>query len=147
MIWAWLASVPMTRKMKRRNNGFTLLEVLVALAVFAVAAIALMRVSESQLRLSASLEDKTFAHWVALNMVSEMQTNQDWPNIGEQSGKVAMAGRDWKVIVKTAATPMNRVRRIEVDVGLAPVDFTDDMETLTVLTAFLEQPQSTGSEP
>ena len=64
----------------KKNKGFTLLEVLVALAVFAVAAIALMRVSESQLQLSARLEDKTFAHWVALNMVSEMQANQDWPD-------------------------------------------------------------------
>jgi general secretion pathway protein I len=135
--------------MKRPNNGFTLLEVLVALAVFAVAAIALMRVSESQLRLSTTLEEKTFAHWVALNMISEMQANQDWPNVGEQTGKVSMAGRDWKIIVKTEATPLSRVRRIEVNVGLAPVDFTDDMEKLTLLTGFLEQPsvQTTGSEP
>ncbi len=49
--------------MNKRNKGFTLLEVLVALAVFSVAAIALMRVSESQLRLSQTLEEKTFAHW------------------------------------------------------------------------------------
>ena len=58
---------------RAQSTGFTLLEVLVALAVFAVAAIALMKVSESQLQLSNRLEEKTFAHWVALNMVSEMQ--------------------------------------------------------------------------
>lgn len=51
---------------QRKNNhaksaGFTLLEVLVALAVFAVAAVALMKVSESQLQLSNRLEEKTFA--------------------------------------------------------------------------------------
>ena len=124
----------------KKNKGFTLLEVLVALAVFAVAAIALMRVSESQLQLSARLEDKTFAHWVALNMVSEMQANQDWPDLGEQTGKVSMAGRDWKIIVKTLATPMNRVRRIEVTVGVAPQDFTQNMEAITVLSGFIEQP-------
>ena len=45
-----------------KSTGFTLLEVLVALAVFAVAAIALMKVSESQLQLSNRLEEKTFAH-------------------------------------------------------------------------------------
>ncbi|MBL0230899.1 MAG: type II secretion system minor pseudopilin GspI [Moraxellaceae bacterium] len=48
--------------MKNNHKGFTLLEVLVALAVFAVAAMALMKVSESQLRLSQTLEEKTFAH-------------------------------------------------------------------------------------
>ncbi len=123
-------------------KGFTLLEVLVALAVFAVAAIALMRVSESQLSLSSKIEDKTFAHWIALNMISEMQSNQDWPNIGEQTGKVAMVGRDWKVIVNTQSTPITRVRRIDVAVGIAPKDFTDSMEKLTLLTGFLEQPSA-----
>ncbi len=132
-----------------KNKGFTLLEVLVALAVFAVAAIALMQVSESQLQLSARLEDKTFAHWVALNMVTEMQANQDWPDLGEQTGKVSMAGRDWKIIVKTLATPMSHVRRIDVAVGVAPQDFTQTMETITVLSGFIEQPsvQTTSSEP
>jgi general secretion pathway protein I len=141
--------IKMNRPYKNnKNKGFTLLEVLVALAVFAVAAIALMRVSESQLQLSARLEDKTFAHWVALNMVSEMQANQDWPDLGEQTGKVSMAGRDWKIIVKTLATPMNRVRRIEVTVGVAPQDFTQNMEAITVLSGFIEQPsiQTTSNE-
>ena len=141
--------IKMNRPYKNnKNKGFTLLEVLVALAVFAVAAIALMRVSESQLQLSARLEDKTFAHWVALNMVSEMQANQDWPDLGEQTGKVSMAGRDWKIIVKTLVTPMNRVRRIEVTVGVAPQDFTQNMEAITVLSGFIEQPsiQTTSNE-
>ncbi|PTQ88282.1 type II secretion system minor pseudopilin GspI [Agitococcus lubricus] len=133
----------------KRNKGFTLLEVLVALAVFSVAAIALMRVSESQLRLSQRLEEKTFAHWVALNMVSEMQANQDWPNLGEQTGKVSMAGRDWKIVIKTQSTPVARVRRIDVSVGIAPKDFTEALVPITVLTGFIEQPnvQVMGSEP
>lgn len=131
--------------MKDKKRGFTLLEVLVALAVFSVAAISLMKVSESQLRLSQRLEEKTFAHWVALNMITEMQGSQDWPSIGEQTGKVSMAGREWKMVVKTQATPVNRVRRIEISVGLAPKDFTDDIENLTLLTGFIEQPSGVGS--
>lgn len=133
--------------MKNKQRAFTLLEVLVALAVFSVAAISLMKVSESQLRLSQRMEEKTFAHWVALNMITEMQGSQDWPNIGEQTGKVSMAGREWKMVVKTQATPVSRVRRIEITVGLAPKDFTDDMENLTMLTGFIEQPSSMGGEP
>ncbi|HMU87025.1 MAG TPA: type II secretion system minor pseudopilin GspI [Agitococcus sp.] len=133
--------------MKNKQRAFTLLEVLVALAVFSVAAISLMKVSESQLRLSQRMEEKTFAHWVALNMITEMQGSQDWPNIGEQTGKVSMAGREWKMVVKTQATPVSRVRRIEITVGLAPKDFTDDMENLTMLTGFIEQPSGMGGEP
>ena len=132
--------------MKNKQRAFTLLEVLVALAVFSVAAISLMKVSESQLRLSQRMEEKTFAHWVALNMITEMQSSQDWPSLGEQTGKVSMAGREWKMVVKTQATPVNRVRRIEVSVGLAPKDFTDDMENLTLLTGFIERPSGMGGE-
>ncbi|HNJ86208.1 MAG TPA: type II secretion system protein, partial [Agitococcus sp.] len=43
--------------MKNKQRAFTLLEVLVALAVFSVAAISLMKVSESQLRLSQRMEE------------------------------------------------------------------------------------------
>lgn len=132
--------------MNHKKRGFTLLEVLVALAVFSVAAISLMKVSESQLRLSQRLEEKTFAHWIALNMITEMQSSQDWPNLGEQTGKVSMAGREWKMVVKTQATPVNRVRRIDVSVGLAPKDFTDDIENLTLLTGFIERPSGMGGE-
>jgi general secretion pathway protein I len=136
----------MPKQKMKKNKGFTLLEVLVALAVFAVAAMALMRVSESQLRLSKTLEEKTFAHWVALNMLTEMQIGQDWPNIGEQTGKVSMASRDWKVKVKTQATPVSRVRRIEILVGIAPKDFTDEMQELTLLTGFIERPVGAALE-
>ena len=117
--------------MTNKQRGFTLLEVLVALAVFSVAAMSLMKVSESQFRVSQHLEEKTFAHWIALNMITEMQVNQDWPRIGEQTGKISMASREWKVIIKTQATPVARVRRVELVVGLAPKDFTDEMQNLT----------------
>lgn len=133
--------------MNNKQRGFTLLEVLVALAVFSVAAISLMKVSESQLRLSQRMEEKTFAHWIALNMITEMQTGQDWPNLGEQTGKVSMAGREWKVVIKTQETPVKEVRRVEVAVGLAPTDFTDEMESVTLLTGFIEQPSSVGETP
>jgi hypothetical protein len=51
------------------------------------------------------------------------------------------------MVVKTQATPVSRVRRIEITVGLAPKDFTDDMENLTMLTGFIEQPSGMGGEP
>lgn len=134
--------------MKNRNNnkGFTLLEVLVALAVFSVAAIALMRVSESQLRISQTLEEKTFAHWIALNLITEMQVTKSWPTIGEQTDKVSMASREWKFKIKTQATPVARVRRVEVSVGIAPKDFSENMEALTVLTGFIERPTGITAE-
>ncbi|RZU45171.1 general secretion pathway protein I [Fluviicoccus keumensis] len=130
--------------MIRRQSGFTLLEVLVALAVFAVAAVSLMSISESQLTLSRQIEDKTFAHWVALNQITEMQMRQAWPEAGEVRSRSPMAGRQWDVAVKTSPTTAAAMRRIEVTVSEASDDSTRPMPVLTSLTGFLERPKTGG---
>lgn len=128
-------------------RGFTLLEVLVALAIFAVAGAALMQVSQSQLMLTRQIEDKTFAHWVALNQISEMQSLQDWPSIGEEKTRVSMASREWLVTVKTSGTSAPRMRRVDILVALAPD--ANDQNAVTVpvtqLSAFIDQPHTTAT--
>ena len=130
---------------RRPQEGFTLLEVLVALAVFAVAAVSLMSVSQSQLTLSRQIEDKTFAHWVALNQITEMQLRQAWPDAGEERSRAPMAGRQWDITVKTSPTTATAMRRVEVSVSEASDDSTHPMPVLTSLTAFLERPKPGGS--
>ena len=130
--------------MTHRPRGFTLLEVLVALAVFSVAAVALLRVNESQLTLSRQIEDKTFAHWVALNQITEMQLRRAWPDAGEERGRSPMAGRQWEIIVKTSPTTATAMRRIEVSVREASDNMMQDTPVLTSLTGFLERPKTTG---
>ncbi len=125
-------------------GGFTLLEVLVALAVFAVAAVALMRVSESQLTLSRQIEDKTFAHWVALNLITELQLRQAWNEPGEEKTRMPMAGRQWAVTVKTLPTTAAGMRRIEVTVSEASDEINREMPVLTSLSGFLERPKTPG---
>lgn len=134
------------KRLLRPQDGFTLLEVLVALAVFAVAAVSLLRVNESQLTLSGQIEDKTFAHWIALNQITEMQVRQDWPDTGEEKSKVSMAGRDWQITVKTQATEVSSMKRLDVSVGPMPQQMGEEAHIVTQLTAFLEQPHH-GTEP
>ena len=57
----------------RRGRGFTLLEVLVALAIFAVVAASVLSASARSLKTAARLEDKTFATWLADNRLQEIQ--------------------------------------------------------------------------
>jgi general secretion pathway protein I len=78
-----------------RTGGFTLLEVLVALAIIAIALGAILSTTGSQASSATYLKQKTIAHWVAMNEITQMQIEKDFPAKGEEQGKSTMAGVDW----------------------------------------------------
>jgi len=100
----------------KRARGFTLLEVMVALAVIAIGLGAVITETSRNVSNAALLQDKTLAHWVATNKVVEMQVANEWPNVGEQTGDVEMAGRDWYWTVKVEAMAFERLRQLGVEV-------------------------------
>jgi len=100
----------------KRLRGFTLLEVMVALAVIAIGLGAVITEASRNISNAALLEDKTLGHWVAANKVAEMQVTKEWPSAGEQSSDVEMAGRDWYLTVIIIDTPDERVKRMDVEV-------------------------------
>lgn len=121
----------------RSNSGFTLLEVLVAVAVLAIALSAVLKVtSESGGNLS-SLRDKTLAHWVAENKLAEMIATGVWPE-GEQKGSSELAGREWFWRVETQNTADRDLRQVTIRVFAGE----RDDNSLTVLRGFLGNPQS-----
>lgn len=125
-------------------RGFTLLEVLIAMAVFAVAAMALLNAGREQIQASSRLEDKTFAHWVAMNRIVEMQLSGQFPEIGRGDTRVKLAGREWKVLTTIDGTPINNVRRMTVDVSEDNKEFGEDAPIVTSLTAFISN-RKTGN--
>ncbi len=110
------------RSAAARSSGFTLLEVLVALAVVAIALGALVSAAGMQTRNEAYLQDKTFAHWVAMNRAAEMQLDGDAVKIGETAGSEQMAQRTWfwKSVLATTEDP--NVARATIEVRAAPKD-------------------------
>lgn len=104
-----------------RAGGFTLVEVMVALMIVAVAVSALLFQIMHNLDHAAYLRDKTLAHWVALNQleyarIANQQSNQ-LPQ-REQSGEVAMASRQWQwrsVPKKTAAEGFIQLQIVVAD--------------------------------
>jgi general secretion pathway protein I len=120
-----------------QHKGFTLLEVLVAMAIFAVAAIALLNAGRDQIQSSSNLENKTFAHWVAMNQVAEMQAAGTLPDVGRGDQNVSLGGRDWKVQTQIDNTPVKSVRRVTVSVAPAPANFGDETTPVDSLTAFV----------
>ncbi|WP_263144224.1 type II secretion system minor pseudopilin GspI [Pseudomonas sp. RIT-PI-AD] len=105
----------------KASRGFTLLEVLVALAIFALVAASVLTASTSSLKNAARLEDKTLAMWVADNQLSEMQLADPPPGDGREQGELDYAGRRWQWQTQTEATSDPDMRRVQVWVALRPV--------------------------
>jgi len=82
--------------------GFTLLEVLVAVAILAFSLGAAIKTTSSSLNNAAYLQQRTLAHWVAMNTYNELQIFKKWPTPGSKSdGTMLMAGHEWYWKVET----------------------------------------------
>ncbi len=99
-------------------KGFTLLEVLVALAIVAFALSAIIRITGLNASNALYLENKTFAHWVAMNVMNELRLQSKLPD--KKQGKVEMARRDWFWEIKIMDTVDKSLKRIEITVKLNP---------------------------
>lgn len=124
---------------RRPSAGFTLLEVMVALAIFAVAALALTKVSRNYLAQVDGLNDRTGAHWVAMNQASLWQIQQAWLE-GQGESTVQEQGRDWLVRWVVTPTPLAEVRRVDLQVYVAPVREGD--RPVQSLVVYLTRPQT-----
>lgn len=104
-----------------RVSGFTLLEVMVALAIFAVAAIALTKVAMQYTQATANAILRTKAQFVAMNEVAMMEINQEWLE-GTLSKQVTSQGETWQIDKKAQATISPKIQRIELQVSLYNVE-------------------------
>jgi general secretion pathway protein I len=97
------------------RDGFTLIECLVALAVFGLAAMALLNLSGESTRSAARVETRTLGGVVADNIAAEAMISRDLPT-GSTSGQASLGGRDWRWVRVVSATDMPGVGRIDVRV-------------------------------
>lgn len=116
-----------------KDAGFTLIEVLVATAVIAIALAAIIRSTGLNVANAAYLRDKTFAHWVAMNQMADLQIKRTYPPIGKKSGREEMAGRDWFWTREVKQSPDKDIRRVEIRVRM---EEKKDGPALTELTGF-----------
>jgi general secretion pathway protein I len=122
---------------KHSERGFTLVEVMVALAVVAVALPALLVALSQQVDATAYLRDKSMAQLVAANKLVELrilararQTLLE----GRDSGVSEMAGRDWYWWIESKATDMPKFRRLQIDIAGSE---EDEKQPLYTLVAFM----------
>ena len=99
-----------------KANGFTLLEVMVALAIFALAALSLMKLQSFTLANAAEVEGKAMAQLTLQNQLTEMLSNPAPLAAGTTEGQVQNGGQNWqwRAVVSPSAEP--GVLRIDLSV-------------------------------
>lgn len=99
-----------------KTKGFTLLEVMVALAIFATAAVALTKLGMQYTQSTANAILRTKAQFVAMNEAAMMQINREWMQ-GTSSKQVTSQGGTWQVDKSAQATISPNVQRIEIQIS------------------------------
>jgi general secretion pathway protein I len=103
------------------NKGFTLLEVLVALSICAMAGIAAMQATGEHIHHLTTIEEQTYASWVAENVLIEQRTKGEaWQGKNNAQGSEVMAGVKWFWQQEVTATADKSFVKVTINV------FTDE---------------------
>jgi general secretion pathway protein I len=108
----------------RRQRAFTLVEVLVALAIVVVGMAALFTTVSQAVRNSTYLRERTLAQWIALNRITETRLSGLVPSDEHMEGELEFANQRWRWELETISTPVRGIFRLEA--RAAPEEAPED---------------------
>ena len=108
--------------MNKSVSAFTLLEVLIAMAIFSTAAVGLMASITTYQQSQLTAGQRTIAHLVAMNQLAETRLKKDWPNVGVTRGSAEMVNNLWYWTQTVSKTTEQNLRQVEVEVRLERED-------------------------
>jgi general secretion pathway protein I len=108
-----------------------LIEVLVALVVVGLGMLAVIQTVSGTANTSFYMREKTLAHWIAMNKLTEVRLQPNPPPIDKSSDEVEMAGRDWRWTMEVKQTPVESIRRIEIRVRPSEAPETSSLAFIT----------------
>ncbi len=120
-------------KRTRKQQGFTLLEVMIAVGILAIALAGIMHTSISNSRNLFRFQEKTYAHWVGLNAIAEIQLAEERLAPGIRRGSEVMLNREFFWTIRIAQTETPYFFTLEVDVSDRP-----DGVPLTFIMAYTQ---------
>lgn len=106
--------------MMRNNHGFTLIEVLIALAILAIAMTAMIKATTQNIKDTHYIRQKMTAHWVATYVINEIRAGIiPLTDTHPLSETIPMLGQRWTWKAALTETPDNAIQQIFVTVSLA----------------------------
>ncbi len=112
------------------QTGFTLIEVMVALTIIAISLGALLSSSGTQANSAGYLKQKTLAHWVATNELTQLRVAKEFPDIGDKKGSTTMAGNEWYWSRTTKETEDKDARQVTFKL-FSDKDYENNLTSLT----------------
>lgn len=100
----------------KHPRGFTLIEVMVALIIFAVLSVTLLVRLGDSIRSEQYLESKTLASLMAENVLADMRIKEEWSNVRSDNKTVKMADKNWTVKTTVTDTADENLRKVTVQV-------------------------------
>lgn len=116
--------------------GFSLVEALVALAVFAMAGVGLVQLQSHSLSTFQRVETRALADIIAQNELTLIVATQERRPVGQREQRLSYANREWRVTTEIVATPSPRTRRAVVEVGPA------DASPVSRVSGFFMSPET-----
>ncbi len=126
----------------RAERGFTLVEVLVALAIVALSLAAMAATMSQMLDAANSLRDRTYASWIAQNKIAEMRLANVLPEVSATSGEVDYGNATWAWRAVVSETGVENFMRVDVSISHAG---GDEYVVFTV-TGFVGAPIGGGQQ-
>lgn len=123
------------RTQRARAEGFTLIEVLVAVAIVAVALGAGIKASGALLNNAQRLADVSAAHWCADNQLTDLKLARNTPGVGDYDFACEQLGRNYRGHLVVRPTPNPNFRRVD-----AQVADENDLPLLTLSTVLPTRP-------
>lgn len=124
---------------RRNDSGFTLIEVMVALAIAALGLAAVVASVSQKVDAASAMQDRTYASWIGLNKIVEMRLANVVPEVDETTGEVDYAGLEWAWRASVSETGVENLYRVDVSVGYAGSD-----TVIRTVTGFIGEPAVPG---
>jgi general secretion pathway protein I len=126
-------------KQRASSKGFTLIEVMVALAIVAFSLTAITASMNQMIDAANSMRERTYASWIAQNKITELRMANATPETSSSSGEVTYANADWEWQATVSETGVDNFYRIDVSVSHAGSEYI-----VRTVTGFVGEPGAAG---